>query len=221
MNESVEIRVESREKRVRVTEREIQILRFINEFGFCHIQQIMKYADMRQARCYAIMKVLTRLGLVQHKRYIHGEFGIYYVTQKGAGMTELLPLHKISLGIYEHQLRIVDVYLKLRAQLPDVKWLSERRLQADHYTEGLGRRGHLPDGILVFPDGKQIAIEIEISMKAKQRLERILKGYSAQFVIEEVWYFCAPDILGSFTKFVEHLTFVKVHNLKEFLHDRT
>jgi hypothetical protein len=217
VGEMIGLKVEGSRKRVKVTEREIQILRFINEFGFCSIQQIMKFSGRKKTRCYESMMVLNRLGLVKHKRIIYGVSGVYYVTQKGAEFTDLIPLHKISLGIYEHQLSIVDVYLKLKEQLPEFKWLSERRLLSDKYMEGLGRRGHLPDGILVFPDGKQIAIEIEITMKAKRRLEGILKGYSAQFALEEVWYFCAPDIIRTFIATIQHLPFVKVHNLKEFL----
>jgi len=37
---------------------------------------------------------------------------------------------------------------------------------------------HLPDGILLFPDLKQAAIEVELTMKSKKRLEDILWDYA-------------------------------------------
>lgn len=72
---------------------------------------------------------------------------------------------------------IVDVYVKLKEIYPQATWISERSLVHDKCADGLGRRGHLSDGMLIFPDGKKIAIEVELTMKGKNRLERILKGY--------------------------------------------
>ncbi len=81
----------------------------------------------------------------------------------------------------------------------------------------MGPHGHLPDGILVFPDGKQVAIEVELSCKSKQRLEAILKTYAAQFSLQEVWYFCRQSMLPRLQETAKAMPFVKIHSLSEFL----
>jgi len=62
-------------------------------------------------------------------------------------------------------------------------WISERKLKHDKYKLGVGQHGHLPDAVLVCPDGKQIAVEVELSCKSKQHLDAILKTYATGLVL--------------------------------------
>ena len=50
------------------------------------------------------------------------------------------------------------------------------------------RERHLPDGVLHVPDGRRIAIELELTPKAPERLRAIIKGYAAELEFSEVWY---------------------------------
>lgn len=79
--------------------------------------------------------------------------------------------------IYEHQLTIIEVYFKLAQLYPDAVWISERSLRRDKFIEGIGKSSHVPDGKLIFPDNREIAIEVELTLKSKQRLEQIFKTY--------------------------------------------
>ena len=96
-------------------------------------------------------------------------------------------------------------------------WISERKLKHDKYKLGVGQHGHLPDGILILSEGKQIAIEVELSCKSKQRLESILKAYAAQFSLQEVWYFCRQMMLPRLQEAAKAMPFIKIHSLKAFL----
>lgn len=132
-------------------------------------------------------------------------------------MTSLPPLHRVPLANYQHDLSLLNLYLRLRDIYPDTTWLSERKLKHDKYKLGVGKHGHLPDGILVFSDGKQIAIEVELSCKGRQRLDAILKTYVTQFSLQEVWYFCRQTMLPRLQDAAKSMSFVKIHSLKEFL----
>jgi Uma2 family endonuclease len=121
------------------------------------------------------------------------------------------------LANYHHDLAVLTLHLKLRTFYPDTAWISERKLKHDKYKLGVGQQGHLPDGILVFPDNKQIAIEVELSCKSKQRLEAILKTYTTQFSLQEVWYFCRQAMLPRLQEAAKKIPFVKIHSLSEFL----
>jgi hypothetical protein len=139
------------------------------------------------------------------------------VTSKGAKYTDLPPIERISFGQYEHQLSILKVYFKLQQAYPEAYWISERRLKYDKFYDGVGKIGHVADGMLAFPDGRQIAIEVEMSIKGKNRIAKILRGYSAQFEIKEIWYYCLPSIIPMLTAAANNMPFIKIFNLNEFL----
>jgi len=208
--------LESRLKGAMISETEIGILRFVNEFGFCEINQIMKRFGMKKSTAYLSMQLLIRLGLVIQARIIQGRRGAYIVTHRGITLLELdLPqVRKISLVTYEHHLVVIDVYLKLKDLYPHAVWVSERRLNR---TMGSGKNEHLPDGALIFPNDIRYAIEIEKSLKARDRLEKILFGYGLQDTFKEVWYFCSQDVFPTVKEISNNMPYVKTHNLKEFL----
>ena len=112
---------------------------------------------------------------------------------------------------------MIAIYLKLNELYPETLWISEREILHDKYVNGFGKRGHTADGILVFPDGKEIAIEVELTYKGAHRTENILKGYCAQFSIHEVWYFCSENILAMIGELAKSMPFIKMYNLKEYL----
>jgi hypothetical protein len=151
---------------------------------------------------------------VLKEKIVHGRDEIYYLTSKGAEFSELPKLTNISLGGYYHTVSLVDLYLKLRSFYPDMAWVSERHLRSDKYLEG--KRGHLADGMLII-ENKEIAIELKLTLKKQHRLQKILKGYSANFNIDEVWYFCSKRVLPAVVKASSKLNYVKCYNFDEFL----
>lgn len=201
---------------IQVTKRDVEILQFINECGFCIMPQIEERFAVKGRRSYQIMERLVKAGFLHHKRVFYTGHGIYYLANKGARFSSLPITEKISLSIYEHQIILTNLYLKLRKLYPNMEWISERRLIHTKYFDGVGRRGHVSDGILIFPDSKHVAIEVELHLKGKNRLERILKDYSNQLSIKEVWYFCPERIMKALTAIVSKKSFIKVFSLTEF-----
>ncbi|MEO8402925.1 MAG: hypothetical protein ABI597_14225, partial [Gammaproteobacteria bacterium] len=87
----------------------------------------------------------------------------------------------------------------------------------EKFYDGVGKLGHVSDGILILPDEKQIAIEVELSLKGKTRIERIFKQYSTQFSIKEVWYYCPENMVKSLSLLAQRMPFIKIHNIADFL----
>ena len=73
-------------------------------------------------------------------------------------------------------------------------------------------------GYLNFSDEKKIAIEVELTMKGGDRLEKILRGYGGQTEISEAWYFCADSVMRKVAALSKKRSFVKIYSIKEFLH---
>jgi hypothetical protein len=200
-----------------LTKRDIAILQFVNTFGFCTLPHLEQHFALKSRRAYQLMQRLIQVGYIQHQRIFHAQHGIYYLTDQGATCTDLPAIDKIPIGIYYHQLRIIDVYLKLRQQYPHADWVSERYLKHEKFYKGIGQPGHTADGILRFTDGKYVAIEIELSLKSKNRLSHILKFYGSQLHIHEVWYYCTSQVIPTLKTLAEKLPFVKIHSLDTFL----
>ncbi len=205
----------------KLTERDIAILRFINTFGFCEMPKLDQRFGWVKPRNYQIIHRLLESGLLKHERIFYGRHGIYRVTAKGARLTELPPLARIPLATYYHDLTLIDVYLQLKTLYPNATWTSTRELMRDKHMGGVGKRGHLPDGILIQADGTHIAIEVELTLKGKYRLESILKGYGGAFDYKEVWYYCSDSVAASMRPMVAKMPFIKIHLLKELLHGRS
>jgi len=204
-------------KGIQITARDVEILKFINDFGFCELPQLLQRFGLSQARGYQLCNRLIQAGLLEHERVFYGRGGVYRLTKKGAGYTELPPLKKIPLSTYRHDLTLIKVYLKFRETYPEAVWISERTLKKDQGSQVIGKRGHVPDGILVFPDGKQIAIEIELAAKSKYRLGTILKGYNKEFSFKEVWYCCLNKIEAYVRSQAARMNFVKIYTLRDIL----
>lgn len=202
---------------IQLTKRDIEIIRFINECGFCEMPQIERRFGLKKPRSYRIIRRLISAELVTHRRIFHSTYGIYHLTADGAECTDLPPLGKISIGRYEHQLKLTNVYIRLLEKYPESNWISERRLKHEKFYTGVGKSGHLSDGILILQNEKQIAIEVELNLKGKNRIDSILKGYAAQFSFSEIWYFCPQGMVAALKSLATKMTFIKIHNITEFL----
>lgn len=194
-----------------LTIRDMEILKFINEFGFFEMPQIEKRFNMKKPRSYQVMSRLIDAELVKHQRIFHGRHGVFYLSKRGADCTDLPPIKGIPKDNYIHQLKIIDLYLLLRTRFPDFNWISERRIKHEEFMEVIGKKhSHLPDGIFIDPDLGQIAIEVELTMKSKKRLEDILWDYMLHKHIKEVWYYCASDVAEKVAKIADNMEQIKI-----------
>ncbi len=205
---------------MKITERDIEILKFINEFGFCEMPQIEKNFGIKKPRSYKVMQRLVKAGLVIHKRLFHNRHGIFSLSHRGARYTELPPMMNIPLSTYFHQLTIIEVYFKLMQKYPDANWISERNMKRNKFIDGIGKKGHIADGMLILPDQKKIPIEVELTQKGELRLNKILKGYATNFSIKEVWYYCSLQAINRVKALAVKLPFIKVYSLQDLLNEK-
>ena len=71
-------------------------------------------------------------------------------------------------------------------------WISERQLIREH-----GAKGQIPDGV-VLVGGQRIAIEVELTPKAKARTSTIIDGLCASYA--SVLYFAPPEVRHNLTQ---------------------
>jgi len=202
---------------MQLTMRDLEMLRFINDFGFCEASHLKKHFNLRVPRCYQLISRLISGGFLKAEKIFFAKERILMLTREGAKHTNLPPLKAFSFWRYQHTIHVINVYLELTRLYPEATWKGEREIVQEGLTIGDKKYKHTPDALLIFSDGTRIAIEIELTSKARARWEKIAQTYNHSFEVNEVWYFGARPILGSLRKIFEKRVFIKLIDLNEFL----
>ena len=193
------------------TDRDAQVLRWINGHGFATGSQVANWLGVRYQTAHRRLKILTEGGYLKSARVGHNRQTLRLTK---AGVTrcgdDLPPLRAIRFGSFSHDLQLIDLATWLTSETGG-EFTPERRIRQQRALKGVGIHGHVPDGLLKLDGQQPIAIELELSTKGWQRLQTILQSYAADFDIGEVWYFAGNDALRKRLKrAAEGYAFVKV-----------
>lgn len=202
-----------------LSKHELEMVKFIHEFGFCEIRHIMKRFSKRRTTSYEQMKILIRLGMINYRLVLPNHPGVYSLTSKAVRFldTDLPTMTFIPTNYYFHYMEVLNIYLKIHERLPESVWITERRLIRQKYENLRGNKEHLPDGVLVLPNERRIAIEVELTLKTRKRLLDILTDYVVDKDIHEVWYFCSPTLIHVIREMAATFTKIKTYLIDEEL----
>jgi hypothetical protein len=192
----------------RITERDRDIITLINKFGFMTADRLGKIYSISQSRVHRRLKILCDKNLLRHNRLLSAYPGAYWPTKDGKELSGsfLTPIHAPRLATFEHDLKVIDVYIDIKEKYGDsVNWLTSREILSRRITEARSTReafqalkSKIPDAILVRGD-KKFAVEIELSTKSRQRLRKILAGYAAslaQGTLNSVLYYTTRQTIA-------------------------
>jgi DNA-binding MarR family transcriptional regulator len=173
--------------RMYITDRDKKILRFINDFGGVQCSQISKFIGTHKQNIYRRLRKMRSSGYVQRHPFWEHREGVFTTTFEGNEIINdtLKPMRRIHKGMIDHDLTLVDLAIKITCE-EDV-FIPERRIRQNpdiwEFEE------HIPDGLIKKDTGELIAIELELSIKTKQRLEVIFDFYSSHADVSEVRYY--------------------------------
>lgn len=115
----------------------------------------------------------------------------------------------MNLGTFRHDFKLVDLGLVLEAQTQ-----PDRRIRHDKGLSGVGQLGHIPDGYLHIGEDKPIAIELELSVKSRVRIQSIINDYGGNLGIKEIWYYTdQKNVARAIEKAAHDFSFIKVKEL--------
>jgi Helix-turn-helix domain len=195
------------------TRRDVEIVSWLARAGAATAAQVgARWPSMPESNVYRRLRGLVRLGLVEHRRLLHGEPGVYLATRVGLDMAELAfdRAARISPGRVAHQVAATWLGLALEAEHGAENVLWERELRSadgnggpPSYAVELG--GRLPSGrpklhfpdFVVFAGGDErpVAVELELTAKGRARLEGIVRGYvRARHLARACYYVGSPAV---------------------------
>jgi len=193
-----------------LTKRDREIVRWIGRHGAVQAQHVMTRFALGRTAAYRRLHELVEFGLIRRHRLLYNEGGLLTATPDGLRWADLQPLTpaRVSLALLPHTLASAALAALLEPDLTDQTLLSDREHRAAERAaarplasaiigsdRGDHRGLHQPDLVLIGAGGEPMtAIEIELTLKTKARLERILRGYLRNPNLATVRYYAPPQI---------------------------
>ncbi len=185
------------------TKKDAEIVGWIGRIGAAGAEHVMGRFTMGQSWAYARLSRLVSDGLLEQKTLLYRKPGLYIATAHGLGSAglEQLGLYRVSSGGFEHAQEVATVAVALHRGFRGWELLSERELRVEEgdraelmasakLGELPGGRSalHRPDLAVISPDGRVLAVEIELSIKAPRRLAAICRGWARARHVSHVYY---------------------------------
>jgi len=175
---------------VRIVERDYEVFRAVERWRVVlgrHIAELAGFTGLRS--CDQRLKKLCDAGYIERKKILYGVPSIYQNTHK-AKLLASLPARseKIRVEQIPHDIAVLDtaIFFHRTKGIPWEAITSEKQL---HSLDGFGTRKHRPD-FVIKQEGKSYCVEVELSLKAKARLEGIIQ---ANFMDYDFQIWIVPD----------------------------
>ena len=203
--------------------RDAKVLQWVNGFGFASADQIKEFMGVGSTAAYVRIKKLVEGGYLTRERILHGQARIHKVTKKGvlASGDAVLPLSYVNLGTFRHDFMLVDLGLMLEKETGG-SFMPDRRIRHNEGLSGVGQLGHVADGYLHIGEENPIAVELELSVKSRARIQSIIDGYGGNLAVKEVWYYTDnKEVARAIEKSAKGFSFIKVRQIPAKMNNKS
>jgi hypothetical protein len=200
--------------RVRTTysPEQIAMLRWTARLGAITAEALALHERRTLASARARLAAGERAGLLSCKRVLAGAPALYTVTSAGmraSGLSGLEPC-RVSAANAPHTIACAGAAAALECAYPDHRLMGERELRREEREAGgqvaSACLGSGPDGgpllhrpdLVLWPDGPQerlpVAVEVELTVKAPQRLAEICRAWARCHCVAGTLYLVATAV---------------------------
>jgi hypothetical protein len=188
------------------TEKDTEIVGWVGRVGAAGAEHVMARFGMGRSWAYARLSRLVADGLLEQKTLLYRKPGLYVASAEGLRWCGLqrLGVYRVGPGGFQHSQEVATAAVALHAGLPGWEVVSEREIRVHESDTGEllasvrvgelpgGRPAlHRPDLAVISPEGRVLAVEVELSVKAPRRLAGICRGYARARHVERVYYLAA------------------------------
>ncbi len=160
----------------RFVERDYEILRETDRWRVITGRQIAEITGFTgQRACDRRLKKLIQAGYLTRQKYLYGFPSIYSLTNTSKTLIHAPKTNaQIRLEQIIHDSYVTDtaIYISKKYDIPFSDITTEKEL---HRLDGFSNRKHRPDFVYTKND-KTTCVEVELTMKSKNRLERNIKS---------------------------------------------
>ena len=182
---------------LRITERDIEIIKRINGFGYMKVESLAGWLRTDFSSAARRVRALIEAGLLERKTVKFGS-PVLVATMAGAEYCNdgLRPVSSVGLSTFRHTILLADLANSLEKKFGQ-PFLPERRLDAAYRIERGCVPTHLPDGHIQTEPGLPTGIELELTAKSVARTRDIFMAHMADQSIARVHYFAIDESVGA------------------------
>jgi hypothetical protein len=175
---------------VRCSARDVELLRVVGEQYAVTLPQLAQLMDCSPHAARWLRTRWERAGWVRGRAMLVGEPVFVWLTRRGHGIAGIdYAVWRPNAGMLAHIAAVTDVRLDVMRRRPGAQWVSERELHREVAAAPGRLQRHRPDGLVVL-DGREVAVEVELTLKRRARIESIMRELVARY--GSVSYFAAP-----------------------------
>jgi hypothetical protein len=180
-----------------LSNRDLALLAWIGEQYGARIDHLQTLTGFGASGVRTIVRRMRRAELVRTERIVALQPAWAIPSAGGLAVCGLpYGVWTPVLGRLTHVAAVNDVRLHVQTQRPDSEWLSERQLEWE-LAKSARRGRHTPDGVLRL-EGREVAIEVELSLKRPEGVEAVLNHHARRF--DAIMYYCAPQTIRLLTR---------------------
>jgi hypothetical protein len=200
---------------------QLELLRWSVRFGVITAEAVAEHGGWTLASARGRLQAAERAGLLRSRRILADAPALYTATRAGLRVAGLRGLGtcRVSVAGAPHAIACAEVAAALERIYPDHRVTGERELRRDEREAGtalasacLGRRPgaaamlHRPD-LVLWPQGTDeqlpVAVEVELTIKAPQRLLDICRAWARCDCVAGVLYLAAPEVRPALARAIE------------------
>lgn len=174
----------------KLIERDFRVFQEVNRWRVTlsrHLKTLAGFSSQRT--CDRRLKKLIEAGFLRRQKYIYGVPYLYFLTRTAQVLIHASTHEpKIRIEQIVHDIAVLDtaifVYNEKNILFTDMQ--TEKEL---HGIDGFSNRRHRPDFVYE-QDGKSVCVEVELSLKARTRLE---KNIQSNFSNYDTQLWIVPD----------------------------
>lgn len=209
-----------------ISKRDLEVLEFVARFGVVSRSAVATWARTGSSATRSRERRLRDAGLIEVRAGVWGEGKLLSCTRRGlavSGRGELSPA-RFSLASVGHESAVAE--LAALFERDGERLLSEREILAREREAGERRfsaklesgRFHRADLIRTDREGLPEAIEVELTPKGAERLDRLLRAWRRAVVekrLSGVAYICPPRTRGTVERAVRRTRTESVIEVRE------
>lgn len=182
---------------VRVSVRDIELLRIVGEQYAVTLPQLALMMGRSEHAARWLRSRWERAGWAKGRAVLVDAPVFVWLTRRGSSLAGLdYSVWRPNAGMLAHIGAVTDVRLHVLDRHPRATWVCERELHRELAATNGRVQGHRPDGLVVI-DGRELAVEVELTLKRRARIEQIMAELVARY--GSVTYFAAPAVRRTLT----------------------
>ncbi len=222
---------------MRITHRDKILLSHISEYGMLTTKQINKkvFGGIANTTVLRRLRSLEEAKLIKRLIGLESQETLWIISDKALNEIEGGNFYKRywNKNLLEHDFKLLSLRLLLEDEGIAKSWEPEHKIRFlifQKYNELEAKKKIIPDSLMITETQFKrvsVAIELELTLKNKERIKEVLSRYKDKKDLDVLWYVCgnkmvANGIIGTWNAIKQHSTLrLKVSLLNDVLNNPT